>query len=289
MLEFLGLTDEAFEVVISCVIMGLALGAQLGALSAYKKSTDQKATTGQIVFLVICILVGGIGFLVGILPAILLFFTFQWAAILAALFQGGIVVFLAYLIARHIVLNIRIKKYMKNPITVEAVKFCKEHDIVGIQCFIDRLRFFNKLEDPDYCNPSIRTIRRETEAQASQAEAEWERPSAAAAYDRPDSYMGTLTFSERGYPNLPDLPVFARALAKSLGFGHAEHRHSILYDTVRYSGNTRYVTHNTVRLMYDCFVFSRAAKLKKDLAWKKPKKAPKVKKPEPIEKPTTWE
>lgn len=289
MLEFLGLTDEAIKVIIGCGIMGAALGSQLGALSAYNRATRDQVTKGKIAYLVICILIGGIGFLYGILPGILLFFTFQWAAILGAIFQGCIIGLGAFYITRAIVLNYRRRKYMKNPVVLEAVEFCKKNNVVGIQCFSEGLRFFTKLEDPRYCRPSYSSPIK-GDIIAVSYKAEWEKPEASEAYDNADSHIGTLRFADRDYPNVPELRVFASALAKKLGaYGHAEHYHAVRYDTVRYGGNTKYITHHTDILLHDCLVFNRAALLKRKLEWKKTPPKPKKKKPEPAQKPTTWE
>ena len=65
MLDFLGLEEEALRVLWSCIIMGIALGIETGALAGASKkiefNNNAKATTGEIVLLVFCILLGVVG------------------------------------------------------------------------------------------------------------------------------------------------------------------------------------------------------------------------------------
>ena len=259
-LEFLGLEEEAMQLILSCIVIGIALGAQLGAIFAYGKNTGGKVSVGQIVFLVICILAGLVALFTGAIPAILLFFTFQWKTLFGAVIQGAIAGVPAYFIARAIVLRHRRGKYMRNPVVKEAVAFCKANNIVGIQCFNRRLRFFKVIEDPGYCKRDVSHVKKESKYTATMYQESWTRPDSWVAYDSPASYAGEIVFSERGYPNVPDLPMFASALAKKLpGFDYAEHDHRVQYDTVSYSGNTKTTTHNIILLNQDCFVFSKKA------------------------------
>lgn len=289
MLEFLGLEDEAIKVVISFIILGAVLGVQAGILSANTNSDEKKVKVGSIVFLVICILAGAYAFLSGILPAIALFFTFQWKALLGGLFQGSIVAAVTFWIGNRAVIRSRRKKYMRNPIVKETVAYCKQNDIVGIQCFDDRLRFFKKLEDPNYCKTSINKEKKENAAQALEYQKNWSRPECFVAYDYPLSLYGTLKFRDRDYPNLPDLPMFASVLARKLGgFGYATHYHSVQYDTVAYGAGTKTTTHHITVLHSDCFVYKRKAYREKKKAWKELGLNKKPEKPTPVKK-NTWE
>lgn len=290
MLEFLGLEQEAMEVVLACILIGAAVGLQMGALSAYGESSEEKTPPGRIVFLVICILAGVIGLLIGALPAIALFFTFQWKSLLGALFQGAIVLAVTYFISKRVVTRSRRRKYMRNPIVREAVAFCKQHNIVGIQCFPSGLRFFKKIEHPDYCKADIHAEKSPDKETCYSYRDNWKIPKAWSAYDMPSSYAGTIRFSDRGYPDVPDLPMFAGALAKSLGsFDYAVHRHTVQYDTVTYSGNTRTTTHNITVLHDDCFVYSKTACRDTKRQWKQQGLIQKNETAKPAQKPNSWE
>ncbi len=290
-LDFLGLEQEAVRLFIGCIILGLALGALLGALSGYGKNTNNRASTGQIVFLVICIVVGIAGLIIGAIPGILLFFTFQWKTIFIGLVQGVIAAVPPYFIAKSTVRSHRRRKYMRNPIIKEAVAYCKQKGIVGIQCFADRLRYFKAIENPGYCKNDMKIVKRESAYLAKCYQEQWSWPDSWVGYENAGSFAGELKFSDRGYPRVPDLPMFASALAKKLGgFDYAEHNHSVQHDTVTYGGNTKTTTHNIVVLHNDCFVFSRTAYRKAKKEWKRLGLDQPIKEEKPVKtEAKTWE
>ena len=292
MLEFLGLEDEAMKVLVSCIILGAVIGIQSGILSADTKGSEGKVKAGPVIFLVICILAGVYALFTGFLPAVVLFFTFQWKALLWCVFLGLTVAAVTFFIGNRVVQWGRRRKYMRNPIIREAVEFCRKNEIVGIQCFDDSLRFFQKLEDPDYCRSSVRVEKKKDASESEEYQKNWSREESWIAYDRPLSYVGTLKFADRDYPNVPDLPMFASALArKAKGFGYARHFHSVQYDTVSYSGNTRTTTHHITVLHSDCFVYNRAACRRCKREWKKLglNRRKRTEKVALVKKPNTWE
>jgi len=289
MLEFLGLEDEAVKVFIGCILMGLALGIQMGAMAGYPdRDENAKTPVGQLVLLVACILTGAAGFLLGIIPGILLFITFQWKYIIFAVLLGIVITVPTYFLLKWVVLARRRAKYMRNPIVKEAVEFCRQNRIVGIQCFPDGIRFFMTLNHPDYCKRSVSTETKSDHTAWQTYKGTWKRPDAWAAYDH--GCVKVIRFSDRNFPNVPDLPMFAGALAKKLGdFAYAEHKHAVQYDTVTTTGNTCTTTHHIAVLHEDCFVYSRKAyreaqKARRDLTLP----ADETPKP-PQPKQNTWE
>ena len=296
MLDFLGLREEAASVLMGCILMGIALGIQMGAMEGYEKkdetNNESKATAGQIILLVLCIILGIAGFLMGILPGFVLFFTFQWKYILGAIFAGVIALIPVYFLSKLAVLRGRRAKYMRNPIVKDAARFCKEHNVVGIQCFVDRMLFFTKIEDPRYCKKDIHLEKTASESLWTQYQGSWQKPAAWAAFHHQTvSCVRVIRFADMGYPKVPDLSMFASALAKKLGFTYAQHSHRVQYDSVSWSGNTRTTTHNIAILHEDCFVYSPKAYRTCLQAWKqagllqKEKPAPE----KPVEKPKSWE
>lgn len=296
MLEFLGLEDEAVRVLWGCVLIGIALGIEIGVQAGSGKKSDSdeeaKASVGQIIFLVFCILIGAVGLLMGIIPGILLFFTFQWKYLIGAIFAGVITVIATYFLARAVTLNGRRAKYMRNPIIREAAEFCRQNNIVAIQCFPDGMRFFTVLAHPGYCKKDVHLEIKTTEDQWTQYKQDWKRPEAWAAYDHSAGCIKVLRFAERNYPNVPDLPMFASALAKKLGgFTYAQHSHKVQYDSVSFSVNTKTTTHNIAILHEDCFVYSIKAYREAVREWDRRGIAiePKPEKPAVPQKTNTWE
>ena len=298
MLDFLGLREEAASVLMGCILMGIALGIQMGALAGYEKkdetSNESKATAGQIILLVLCIILGIAGFLMGILPGFVLFFTFQWKYILGAIFAGIVALIPVYFLSKLAVLRGRRAKYMRNPIVKDAVKFCKENNVVGIQCFADGMRFFTKIEHPGYCKKDVHLEVKQTQQQWEDYKENWQRPESWIAYHHQTlSCVRVIRFADHGYPNVPDLSMFASALAKKLGFAYAQHSRRVKYDTVSWSGSTRTTTHNIAILHEDCFVYSPKAYRKCLREWEGAgllQQAPvKNEKAKSVEKPKTWE
>ena len=263
MLEFLGLEEEVMRVLWGCIIMGIALGIETGALAGNSKKSDSgsdaKASVGQIILLVFCILLGAIGFFVGILPGIVLFFTFQWKYILGAILAGVIVCVPIYFLVRAIVLAGRKAKYLRNPIIAEAVAFCKQNNIVGVQCFANGIRFFTAIEHPQFCKKEASLINVDSFAYWNTYQQTWKCPAHWAAFDNSPNCIKELRFADHGYNNVPDLEMFAKALAQKLHFSYAEHSHRVQYDSVTTTASTRTTTHNIAILHEDFFVYSPKA------------------------------
>ena len=259
MLDFLGLEEEALRVLWSCIIIGIALGIEAGALAGANKkiefNNEAKATTGEIVLLVFCILLGVVGFLIGILPGIMLLFTFQWKYIIGAIFAGVLVCVLVYFLVRAIVLSGRRAKYKRNPIVAEAVAFCKQNNIVGVQCFVDGMRFFTAIEHPHFCQKQVTLEKVDSFSTWNSYKESWKRPEHWAVYDRSPNCIKVMRFADHGYNNVPDLAMFAETIAKQLHFSCVEHSHKVQYDSVTSTATTRTTTHNIAILHEDFFVY----------------------------------
>ena len=164
--------------------------------------------------------------------------------------------------------------------------------VVGIQCFADGMRFFTKIEHPGYCKKDVHLEVKQTREQWEDYKENWERPESWVAYHHQTlSCIRVIRFADQGYPHVPDLSMFASALAKKLGFAYAQHSRRVKYDTVSWSGSTRTTTHNIAILHEDCFVYSPKAYHTCLQEWKrtgllqKEKPAPE----NPENKPKTWE
>jgi len=288
MLEFLGLEEEAMRVVLGCILIGIPVGVQVGISIAYGSREPDQVTLGQKFFLAACILMGVVGLFAGAWPAIILFFTFQWKSLLIALFLGATAGAIALFITWPAGVQRRRRKYQRTPVMQEVARFCLENDIVAIQCFSGHLRFFKELQDPDYCAASLHKEQKETAAEASAYQANWQKPEAARSYE--GKHVSVLRFADRDYPDVPDLDIFAGALAQMLpGFRHVSHYHSVQYDTVSYSVNTRTTTHNITVLWEDRLVFSQQAYRARQKDWAKLGKADKPERADPTPKPNSWE
>ena len=297
MLDILGLDKEALRVLWGCVIMGIALGIETGALAGQGKKIEYndnaKATAGDIVLLVFCILLGVVGFLMGILPGIVLFFTFQWKYILGAIFAGILVWALVFFLMRAIVLAGRKAKYMRNPIVTEAVAFCKQNQVVGVQCFVDGMRFFTEIAHPHFCKKEVTSETVNSFESWSSYKQNWKRPAHWEAYDRSPHCIRVLRFADHGYNNVPDLEMFAKTIAKKLQFSCVEHSDRVQYDSVTTTATTRTTTHNIAILHQDFFVYCPKAHRRTVADWEnrgllfKPVQEKPAEKPAPRKK--DWE
>lgn len=266
-----------------CLLLGIPVGIQLGAFLAAK---DQKSfSAGRILGLVCCVIPALIGFGMVALNGIMLLITFQWGYILLSLALGALACWLSFLSTKHTIINGRRAKYMRNPIMKKAVEFCLQHDVVGIQCFADGLRFFTRLEHPDYCKDDtyVHTVGNLTASLAFQKS--WMPPQSWQSYDHSAYCAGTMRFDQYEYANVPDLPMFASALARKLGdFDFAHHKHSVQYITVEKTTTNIIRTYHVTPLREECFVYSRKAVAAIQKAQTPP--APKV--PQ-LKKTNTWE
>lgn len=287
MLEFLGLQSEAVRVFICFVLMGIFLGLSIGSTTA--KGKDAKLG----VFGVICIIATLIALFICAWPLVMLFFTFQWKWILIPLVIAVAVGAGCFALTYSATMAKRKRKYKKNPIVKEAVAFCRENNIVGIQCHKDRIRFYDFLQNSEYCKSHIEARKAATDMECTQLESSDFRPDSWKAYDHPMALKGEIKFADRGYPDLEELDLFAKALTSCFkGFGMAEHKAYVEYTGYHKSPTTgiSQSAHHYIYIWDDRFIFSKKAKadIKKIEA-----KMPKIKKEdgpeEKQEKPKTWE
>lgn len=195
--------------------------------------------------------------------------TFKWGELLLSLVIGCVAGYLLFLPIPALASALRRGKYKRNPLVKEIVSYCKKNGIVGIQCFSDRVRFFTALEGEEYCKDGSETIHEKDQRSGQITEKTDIRPHAWRCYDNPPSLAGTLKFAERGYPELPDINIFAEALASLLGdCAVASHSTSVQYSYYRYdrsTGNQTRVNHTTHNYK-DAFVYKKSAlkKLKQE-------------------------
>ena len=265
MLDFLGLKYEAELVVWFCVLGGTLAGMGYGLLSVNGKGWREKLWTVLAwVFIGLAIIAGGLACVAGFI----LLITFKWGQLFKALLIGGAVGGVLYLILRGVFANIRLSKYRRNPLMKEIVEFCKKNGVVGIQCFSDGVRFFTALENGEYCREDRKVEHVENAKNAASIEQMDLRPNAWKAYDNPPSLLKELKFADRDYPNLPDVEMFARALASALGgCGVAHHSTAVGYRYTRFNGTTgnRDLVSHTTYTYQDQFVYKKSAlrKIKK--------------------------
>lgn len=288
MLEFLGLEEEASRVILCFLIIGISVGLPSGGVSASGRKKDDGKTP---VVMVIGMVIAVIAFLVGLLPGIVLFFTFQWNVLLGGLFLALAAGAVCFGLGYFVVLSHRKGKYKRNPIMKEAVAYCRRSGVVGVQCFGDRLRFHKELADADYCKTDTHMEMRANLDQSVDYQTHWTRPDSWIAYDQSSGYAGDLTFAKRDYPDIPDLELFAKVLASRLGgCGIATHTRSVQYDTVTRTAGTTTRTHHITHLYRDCFVYKKSAcrRLREQQAQRE--KALRATAPAvPVKKENTWE
>lgn len=251
MLEFLGLEQEANRVLI-CAVIAAFVGMIPGGPALAGKNINKVVST-------LCISACCIALLAGLWPCIVLFFTLQWAVLFKALFfaliAGAVTGIPGFCLAN----SKRKKVYRNNPVMKEVVAYCKANNIVGIQCYPDRLRFFNGLASENYCRSDNYVIHNEQlygEKTYTSRTKDWS-PS-----DNDRCLVGTFYFAQRKYPNLPDVAIFADVLAKSLGGCQvAFHQESIKKDYYRYDQSTdkRELVHQTTITYEDYFVYKTSA------------------------------
>ncbi len=252
-----GYQAHIFRVFVSLIILGITIGAQSGAFSAQGDRTDKRISAGAIVLLVLSILIEIAAFIFGISSFVSLFFAFYWKTLLIAIIAALIPGIISGLIAYWITRALRKRRYMRNPLVNEVVAFCKQHNVVGVQCFPEGLRFFTQISNSDYCKSEVHTEEVLDEVAANLYKATWNH-SGRYPDENSAGFIGSLNFAARGYPNLTSLPIFAAALAKKLGdCGYASHEQKVCYDTRSYGYSTTTVTHHIILFYKDCFVYDR--------------------------------
>jgi len=254
MLEFLGLQEEVGKIFIGALIIALSLGFPLGSAVGAKK--EKKSTN---VFIIIGSVISVITLFICAWPLLMLFITFQWKWIIFALLLMAGVGALCFFISYGAAAAKRKRKYRKNPIMKEAVKYCRENNVVGIQCTRYAIRFFDRLPNSDYCKDETVSRFAAYEKQCTEYENTDFRPDSWKAYDKADH---AIVFADRAYAELEDLDIFAKVLSSSLkGFGVACHKAYVEYKGYRVSNVTGVGerAHHFIYRQDDRFVYSKKA------------------------------
>ncbi len=235
---------------------------------------DTKLTKFETVLMVIRFVLAIILAFVGVVPAFILVMLFQWGPLLLCIFYAALAGAASYFLSGWIARVGRRGKYKNNPIVKEVLAFCKANQVMAVQCFRHEVRFFSDIPDPDYCKYYNNDIKAYSAADSAQKQNAWVRPASWTASDRPECYLGTIRFADRGYENLPDVKIFAETLAHKLhGFSIAEHTQSVSYETKQYeAGTTTITTHRTI-IYQDCYLYHKNRfRMKKDEMEEKKKK-----------------
>lgn len=257
MLEFLGMESEANTLVTCFMILGLSIGIISGYIGGSK---DSGGGILGIILYILCGISGVIAFIKGLGPGIALFFTFQWGIMLKGLFLGILIGLISGFIFYKLLISMRIKKYARNPLMKEIVLFCKERHIVGVLCYKKELFFFTDLANAALCESEHRAMTAINHKDSLNLQASYTGPKGLAQLQQSASCVGKILLSERNYPDIPDLNIFAKALAKKWkDCKIASHSAHVSYKTTKYDTNRKaYVTTDYITHLYDdAFVFKR--------------------------------
>lgn len=259
MLDFLNLKEEGEMLIIFATLAGILGGIAYGLLMTAGK--EKKYLLCKIfgwLFAVLAVPACGLVLVSGFIQ----FITFRWGQLLkSALIGGGLGTGMFYLLYSTL-FNMRKRKFLRNDLMREIIRYCKANQIVGIQCYPDRVRFFASLENGEYCKSEHKTHHEQYARDAASSERMDMRPYSWKAYDNPPSLVGVLKFADRNYPEVPDVNLFAESLALGLGgCGVASHGTAVQYTYRRHNstnGQTELVNHTT-HTYQDHFVYNKAA------------------------------
>lgn len=246
-----GINESASILVLMLLATGLVGSFAASRLLVFGTVHD-KTDIFTIVVLVITILLGAAS---GI-PMLILLVTFKLKYMVVALLIVAVPVLPFFWLVYSITFGTRMAKYMRNPVTKEVLAFARQHDVAGIQCFVDGVRFYSVLENESYCKSENKTVTRYNQAAFSAAQSNPPRPTGYEDYAKSANSLGILRFSDRGYPNLPDVAFFGKVLAKKLkGYQYACHSVSLNYDETSSVKTVRHICH----VHEDCFVYKKSA------------------------------
>ena len=259
MLDFLNLKEEGEMLILFTVLAGILGGIAYGLIMA--SGGERKDLPRKIfgwIFAVLAVPACGLALVAGFIQLI----TFRWGQLLKSAIIGGGLGIGLFCLFGNILFMMRRRRFLRNGLMQEILHYCKTNNIVGIQCFPDRARFFTALENEEYC----RSEQKRSHVQNAKDAADYEntdmRPGSWKAYDNPPSLVGILKFSDRDYPEVPDVSLFATALAQGLGgCGVASHGTSVHYTYRRHNvstGQTEWVKHTT-HTYQDHFVYKKKA------------------------------
>lgn len=259
MLDFLNLKEEGEMLIIFTVLTGILCGIAYGLImsAGKEKSVLPRRYFGWI-FAVLAVPACGLALVAGFMQLI----TFRWGQLLKSVIIGGGVGMGLFCLVCIMLFRLRRVRFLRKALMREILRYCRANNIVGVQCFRDRVRFFTALENAEYCQSEQKRQHVQNYQEAASCENTDMRPGTWKAYDNPPSLAGTLKFSDRNYPELPDLGLFAAALAQGLGgCGVAIHGTSVHYTYQRRNvsnGRTEWVNHTT-HTYQDQFVYKKRA------------------------------
>lgn len=251
MLEFLGMEQEANTLVTCLMTLGVSIGLIGGYILGAKD--NGKGVLGIILY-IICGILGVIAIFKGFWPGIALFFTFQWGIWIKGIFLGVIVGFLSGYIMYSLVISVRIRKYARNPITKEAIQFIKNNNVNAVLCYKDSIFFFEKLVSTTFCKSQNYETHDSFDTNALRIRSNHKTETGLDTQLSSGGCIGRIIFAEKGWPEIPDLAVFSKALTKKLHGCRRVHHHgkANYYNTLK---SIRYITH-----FYDAYlIYKRSA------------------------------
>lgn len=286
MIEFFGLEEDVVRSFLCFVIIGFAIGIPVGLSVGLKK--DSKAAT---VFNVIGAVISVITLFLSARYLFMLFITFQWKWIILPLLLGIAILVLCFFVFKAVGQGARMGKYKRNPIIKRAVEYCRENDIVAVQCHSEMIRFYRDLKNVEYCSDEKVTRYAAFDYQVDQYLDNDFRPEHWRAYDRFPTPGDDILFADMDYPPLEDIDIFAKALASCLGgCAIAKHESYVEFKGYYVSKKTGIGkrAHHFIYTQNDRFVYKKRAlaALEKTVGKASPAPAPKKENPQPENK---WE
>lgn len=259
MLDFLNLKEEGEMLIIFATLAGILGGIAYGLLmTAGKEKKDLPRKIFGWLFAALAVPACGLVLVSGFIQLI----TFRWGQLLKSAVIGGGLGMGLFCLLCNTLFKMRRRKFLQNDLMREIIRYCKANNIVGIQCFPDRVRFFSALENAEYCKSEQKRQHVEHAKNAASSERMDMRPYSWKAYDNPPSLVSVLKFADRNYPEVPDVSLFAESLAQGLGgCGVASHGTSVHYTYRRHnSSNGQYeLVNHTTHTYQDHFVYKHSA------------------------------
>jgi hypothetical protein len=249
--DFFGLNETGSILVLALVVAGFFL-----SIGGSRALVFQDSDKGMGKFTIAMLALTAVAGTVCIVPGFVLLITFKWNKLLTAVLLAAAVVAPLFWLVYTLTFRLRMAKYMRNPVMKEVLAFARQHDVAGIQCFVDGVRFYSALENADYCKREAKTVNQYSFSAFTAAQADPPRPTGFDDYIKSGNSLGILRFSDRGYPNLPDVSFFGKVLAKKLeGYESAYHSVTLTYD----ESSANKIVHNICRVHEDAFVYKKSA------------------------------
>ena len=249
MLDFLNLREDAQIMILILSTAGFFFSIWMVRTVVWPDKCDSKLT----------MILMGISFVlatIACIPAFMLLITFKLKMFLTALLISAAITGVFYLIFHRIFFHSRLKKYINNPIMVEIFDFCRRNHVAAIHCFADGVIFYSRIVHGDLCKGCHDVYNRYQKTTEAEVAAGSFLPAGMLQFQQSDAAIGRLCFADRGYPNLPDVAFFGKALATQLpGFRAVSHEISTAYDSRSINKITRYIT----KVHNDSFVYSQKA------------------------------